>query len=111
MIRRPPRSTLFPYTTLFRSTPTITSLNAKGSVTRPLTISVAPVTISNPNPNVPGPRLAYGQVGQLFDPRSGLVAGASNPGTPVVITTAAIHNLLTGDSVIISGVNGNTAAH
>src|SRR3989475_6703794 len=27
MIRRPPRSTLFPYTTLFRSTPTVLSLN------------------------------------------------------------------------------------
>src|SRR3712207_8886705 len=28
MIRRPPRSTLFPYTTLFRSTAKITSLHA-----------------------------------------------------------------------------------
>src|SRR6266480_5642508 len=28
MIRRPPRSTLFPYTTLFRSKPTVTSPSA-----------------------------------------------------------------------------------
>src|SRR2546426_7650921 len=27
MIRRPPRSTLFPYTTLFRSTPTVNFVN------------------------------------------------------------------------------------
>src|SRR6266508_6094170 len=33
MIRRPPRSTLFPYTTLFRSTPTPTSTSAPGWVT------------------------------------------------------------------------------
>src|SRR5437762_12170311 len=35
MIRRPPRSTLFPYTTLFRSTATkeIQYLNAKGALT------------------------------------------------------------------------------
>src|SRR3989475_9659421 len=30
MIRRPPRSTLFPYTTLFRSMPTVEVLGAKG---------------------------------------------------------------------------------
>src|SRR3712207_7623403 len=30
MIRRPPRSTLFPYTTLFRSTGTIGSMDAPG---------------------------------------------------------------------------------
>src|SRR5438876_9131432 len=35
MIRRPPRSTLFPYTTLFRSTATkeIQYVNAKGALT------------------------------------------------------------------------------
>src|SRR5437762_4747556 len=33
MIRRPPRSTLFPYTTLFRSTKEIQYLNAKGALT------------------------------------------------------------------------------
>src|SRR2546427_4290278 len=30
MIRRPPRSTLFPYTTLFRSPPTVTDLPVRG---------------------------------------------------------------------------------
>ena len=33
MFRRPPRSTLFPYTTLFRSTKEIQYLNAKGALT------------------------------------------------------------------------------
>src|SRR3712207_7154094 len=32
MIRRPPRSTLFPYTTLFRSPPTVTSVMVKRSL-------------------------------------------------------------------------------
>src|SRR2546422_7353704 len=32
MIRRPPRSTLFPYTTLFRSDPTDTSCSAISSI-------------------------------------------------------------------------------
>src|SRR2546427_8023803 len=32
MIRRPPRSTLFPYTTLFRSTPVELSVASKGIV-------------------------------------------------------------------------------
>src|SRR3712207_7687774 len=31
MIRRPPRSTLFPYTTLFRSSPTVASLILAGA--------------------------------------------------------------------------------
>src|SRR2546426_12812498 len=34
MIRRPPRSTLFPYTTLFRSTVTTTDLKAEKSESR-----------------------------------------------------------------------------
>src|SRR2546422_5926123 len=34
MIRRPPRSTLFPYTTLFRSTETTLSLSATNRVRR-----------------------------------------------------------------------------
>src|SRR5450755_4517908 len=33
MIRRPPRSTLFPYTTLFRSLPDFSSLLAPGALT------------------------------------------------------------------------------
>src|SRR3712207_7706319 len=33
MIRRPPRSTLFPYTTLFRSRPEVSSLDFGNSIT------------------------------------------------------------------------------
>src|SRR2546427_4167241 len=39
MIRRPPRSTLFPYTTLFRSTP-----NAPSSVSASVTVNPAAAT-------------------------------------------------------------------
>src|SRR3712207_7644435 len=41
MIRRPPRSTLFPYTTLFRSG-TVTSVMARGSGTFPLLLIRSP---------------------------------------------------------------------
>src|SRR2546425_3586349 len=44
MIRRPPRSTLFPYTTLFRSR---RATGISGAVPRPATISAGP----------PGPRV------------------------------------------------------
>src|SRR3712207_7869334 len=40
MIRRPPRSTLFPYTTLFRSLPDATVV-LRGQVVRPITRSDA----------------------------------------------------------------------
>src|SRR3712207_8615043 len=36
MIRRPPRSTLFPYTTLFRSREGVTDVFGRGSVRRPV---------------------------------------------------------------------------
>src|SRR2546425_12236650 len=41
MIRRPPRSTLFPYTTLFRSTPIITTVIGEGGSGGALAIAVA----------------------------------------------------------------------
>src|SRR5688572_31425876 len=34
MLRRPPRSTLFPYTTLFRSASTASSINSRGLTSR-----------------------------------------------------------------------------
>src|SRR5258708_29410885 len=45
MIRRPPRSTLFPYTTLFRSAPAITA--PVGSVTVPLMDPEPPICAYN----------------------------------------------------------------
>src|SRR5689334_23506074 len=39
MIRRPPRSTLFPYTTLFRSKKVISRRNIRRRITIPLTLS------------------------------------------------------------------------
>src|SRR5207248_5003163 len=41
MIRRPPRSTLFPYTTLFRSQPP--RVSALSATTLPITASAAPI--------------------------------------------------------------------
>lgn len=40
---------------------------------------------------------------------SGLVTNATNA-TPIVITTAAVHGLTTGDYVVIQGVGGNGAS-
>src|SRR3712207_6977003 len=42
MIRRPPRSTLFPYTTLFRSRPTLLEDGASRSPSSTATCSVVP---------------------------------------------------------------------
>src|SRR2546430_6941180 len=42
MIRRPPRSTLFPYTTLFRSIRARFDFHASHSVDRPVALSIAP---------------------------------------------------------------------
>src|SRR2546421_2034814 len=55
MIRRPPRSTLFPYTTLFRSAGTIAAPQY-GSFP-----ANAPTTFPNPFTNTPGAR--YGAAG------------------------------------------------
>lgn len=41
---------------------------------------------------------------------SGDVSGASNA-SPIVITTSAAHNLVTGQTVVIENVKGNTAAN
>src|SRR3989442_10977745 len=46
MIRRPPRSTLFPYTTLFRSPPCATTVLFKVSTVSPRTIRPAHFTMA-----------------------------------------------------------------
>src|SRR3712207_8614179 len=43
MIRRPPRSTLFPYTTLFRSRGTVRTMRDRDTVRRRLTLEVPPL--------------------------------------------------------------------
>src|SRR5260370_11270185 len=48
MIRRPPRSTLFPYTTLFRSTSPSSGSPSAGPTCATCTSSTAPVTCSRP---------------------------------------------------------------
>src|SRR2546429_4550655 len=49
MIRRPPRSTLFPYTTLFRSYPALASTSAMpASLSLPRTCTPAPTSSRNP---------------------------------------------------------------
>src|SRR3712207_7294633 len=42
MIRRPPRSTLFPYTTLFRSATSLIARATAGSIGRPVTLAPPP---------------------------------------------------------------------
>src|SRR3712207_7532987 len=48
MIRRPPRSTLFPYTTLFRSTVPANSGPAPTTSDSPTTTDTPPTTTTNP---------------------------------------------------------------
>src|SRR5258708_14338933 len=49
MIRRPPRSTLFPYTTLFRSPWQNVRLSSRTAQAIPLSRRTAHSTLSNPN--------------------------------------------------------------
>src|SRR3712207_7992803 len=58
MIRRPPRSTLFPYTTLFRS---FTS-----SATKAVRASVALRFVAQAVAAVPGRELLVGELGEVF---------------------------------------------
>src|SRR5438477_5926561 len=52
MIRRPPRSTLFPYTTLFRSLPPPPDRNfRRGRDRRPCSSGTAPASTGSPLPN------------------------------------------------------------
>src|SRR3712207_7228250 len=53
MIRRPPRSTLFPYTTLFRSAPSETSTSAESGAPverRAASASAPPRSLERPSP-------------------------------------------------------------
>src|SRR3712207_8975118 len=50
MIRRPPRSTLFPYTTLFRSVVALSLEAACGAPRTSATIKVGPVAVKNKQP-------------------------------------------------------------
>src|SRR5438105_5219407 len=45
MIRRPPRSTLFPYTTLFRSSVVVTPTSAIAAIAPTASMSVSPSTV------------------------------------------------------------------
>src|SRR5258708_17909436 len=66
MIRRPPRSTLFPYTTLFRSEP-LAGYSSDG-------------TRTCNEPGGPSPRRRRGKIG-AGKPRSGLSVGTEDEGT------------------------------
>src|SRR2546430_3862825 len=56
MIRRPPRSTLFPYTTLFRSADVLVGLSVGGIVTGEMLQGMAPrpivFALANPTPEI-----------------------------------------------------------
>src|SRR2546430_17439639 len=93
MIRRPPRSTLFPYTTLFRSPPLESTSR---TVTRPLGVFVAQycwincVLRKNTEGSALPPHSSTGAAGDqflrslLFKSRRSVFAGLAG-GTPVVL--------------------------
>src|SRR3712207_6856732 len=57
MIRRPPRSTLFPYTTLFRSVGPASDIFSWGVIAREMLTGAGPLAATRELPGVP-PRLA-----------------------------------------------------
>src|SRR5260370_1302607 len=70
MIRRPPRSTLFPYTTLFRSMPERKHAGAPNAVwARPLALASDPVATGRPRPGQPRPRARVRGIVKVKDPR------------------------------------------
>src|SRR2546422_4251049 len=90
MIRRPPRSTLFPYTTLFRSR---RSLGARGRISDAKRCSAAAAVLRGDltaevtdDPRGDGEAepgaVALGRVERLEDPRQRLRRGARGPGGP-----------------------------
>src|SRR3712207_3685969 len=77
MIRRPPRSTLFPYTTLFRSGPVVVAVRCGGSLgdtdvvlPRRMDIVVGPTGPVGVRRDAAGRRLSNGFVGVLAEHRS-----------------------------------------
>src|SRR5256886_12233239 len=103
MIRRPPRSTLFPYTTLFRSVAEGSTLGARQvvfSITRPIeeAVSVVPGVTRVRSHTIrgateiaitfaPGTDMAYAL--QLVRARVGQVGGALPPGLDIEIERLA----------------------
>src|SRR3712207_7686619 len=71
MIRRPPRSTLFPYTTLFRSLTEVRAFRAQFDSTH-AALYYPWVTVVNP---IVPPGAPAGAVNELNVPPSGFVAG------------------------------------
>src|SRR3989449_2019253 len=69
MIRRPPRSTLFPYTTLFRSTAGAAGLDLRACIQSPLTLAPGAATLV---PSGIAIHLADPGLAALVLPRSGL---------------------------------------
>src|SRR5260370_15890508 len=65
MIRRPPRSTLFPYTTLFRSIGTLRVMTSSGGTRSPATAAehAASLALSGPAGGVVGAGLVGAAVG------------------------------------------------
>src|SRR5438874_8618537 len=55
MIRRPPRSTLFPYTTLFRSKPAV-STGRSALASKPLSRAISCAVIGSSRASAPSPR-------------------------------------------------------
>src|SRR2546422_3418931 len=59
MIRRPPRSTLFPYTTLFRSHTDRLTGHVVGEVEQQIQVGRLPLPRQDPLENLRGPRGSY----------------------------------------------------
>src|SRR5260370_15421445 len=102
MIRRPPRSTLFPYTTLFRSSTNYTIAFVKGT----LTITPASLTIAADDKT----KVYGGTMPNLTASYSGFVNGDTSAilTTPVSLSTVATASSAAGSYDIIASGAADT---
>src|SRR3712207_6931569 len=63
MIRRPPRSTLFPYTTLFRSRPLLARAAPRDHAAAPARVPAGTARAAHGRSGGPGPRVRRGTAG------------------------------------------------
>src|SRR2546427_11312256 len=82
MIRRPPRSTLFPYTTLFRSVATCAAQIAKtgkfGDLRRRLVFLLLALVVYRIGAHIPVPGIDPAQLQQLFNGQQGGILNLFN---------------------------------
>src|SRR2546428_13882307 len=100
MIRRPPRSTLFPYTTLFRSTPAQRVRLKVATVTEEITVSARSADPTAPDQNTTAVDLDH-------DLLRSLPAKNDNPLAVASLFVDPAANGAEGTKIVVDGVEGD----